>query len=139
MYNDINMKTMTAIVMIIDDDSDDLELTVMAIESLGRDVSVRSASGGREALAMLRDDQPLPDLVLLDLKMPGMNGIDVLIELRRDDHLKKIPVVMVSSSSLESDRAASFKAGANGYLHKAFDMSEFSNEIEAVLNNYIKT
>ncbi|HMK60182.1 MAG TPA: response regulator [Dissulfurispiraceae bacterium] len=133
------MKTMTAIVMIIDDDSDDLELTVMAIESLGRDVSVRSASGGREALAMLRDDQPLPDLVLLDLKMPGMNGIDVLIELRRDDHLKKIPVVMVSSSSLESDRAASFKAGANGYLHKAFDMSEFSNEIEAVLNNYIKT
>ncbi|HMK56740.1 MAG TPA: response regulator [Dissulfurispiraceae bacterium] len=129
--------SMASTILIIDDDADDMELTVIAIESLRPDVKVQSAYGGREAIDLIHAGHPLPNLILLDLKMPGMNGIDTLSELRRDDRLSRIPVVVVTSSSLESDRSASLDAGANDFMHKAFDMTAFSLEMEAVLSKYL--
>jgi CheY-like chemotaxis protein len=63
-------------IFIIDDSSTDIELATIALEAIGRDISVRSATDGKSALALLRNGLGLPALILLDLKMPGMNGIE---------------------------------------------------------------
>ena len=71
---------------------------------MGGQEKVEAATGGEEALKHLRGGVTLPALILLDLKMPGMSGFDVLREIRADERLKPVPVIVVTSSSLESDR-----------------------------------
>ena len=85
-------------ILIVDDSPIDIELTTIALEATGREISVRSALDGKSALAMLRNGHGLPALILLDLKMPGMSGIEVLREIRADDRLRELPVVVVTSS-----------------------------------------
>lgn len=65
---------------------------------------------------MLRDGHGVPALILLELKMPGMGGIEVLREIRADDHLRDLPVAVVTSSALESDRTSASAAGASDYF-----------------------
>src|SRR5271169_760245 len=112
-------------ILIIDDSPSDIELATIALEATGRDIGVCSATDGESALAMLKNGHGLPDLILLDLKMPGMDGIEVLREIHADDRLKDIPVVVVTSSSLESDRTESIAAGANDYLEKPLALDKF--------------
>ena len=125
-------------IFIIDDSSDDIELAKMALESSGRKVSVETARNGESALEILRNFSVLPDLVLLDMKMPGMSGIDVLREIRSDNELKELTVIMLTSSSLGSDKAEAFDAGVNGFLHKAFEITRFSEDIRSLLDQYVK-
>src|SRR5208283_5420515 len=103
-------------IFIVDDSLTDIELTKIALEATGREISVRSATDGKSAPAMLRNGLGVPAMILLDLKMPGMSGIEVLREIRADDHLREIPVVVITSSALESDRADAIAAGANSYI-----------------------
>ena len=91
--------------LIVDDSPTDIELTTIALEATGREISVCSTTDGESALAMLKNGHELPALILLDLKIPGMSGIEVLREIRADDRFREIPVVVVTSSSLESERA----------------------------------
>jgi len=78
-------------IFIIDDSPSDIELTKIALEATGREISIHSATDGKSALAMLRKGSRLPFLVLLDLKMQGMGGLEVLREMRVDHHLKDLP------------------------------------------------
>src|SRR5208283_1398834 len=105
-------------ILIVDDSPTDIELTTIALEATGREISVRSAKDGCSALAMLRNGHELPDLILLDLKMPGISAIEVLREIRAFERLRELPVVVVTASSLESDRTEAIHAGANDYLEK---------------------
>src|SRR5208283_5457181 len=105
-------------ILIVDDSPGDLELTSIALETTGREVKALSAKDGASALAMLRKGNELPALILLDLKMPGISAIEVLREIRTDERLRELPVVVVTSSSLESDRTEAIDAGANDYLEK---------------------
>ncbi|MBF0506323.1 MAG: response regulator [Nitrospirae bacterium] len=123
-------------VLIVDDDPDDIELATIALEAAEPDINVRSALGGSAALALLRDGGGRPDLILLDMKMLGMNGFETLREIRADLHLRDIPVVIVTSSDLESDRKAADSAGANSFLHKAVNMEQFSRDIKSLLERY---
>ena len=100
-------------IFIVDDSPTDIELTTIALEATGREIDVRSATDGKSALAMLRNELGVPALILLDLKMPGMCGVEVLCEIRADDRLRGLPVVVVTTSSLESDRAEAIAAGAS--------------------------
>src|SRR5208337_3303272 len=88
----------------IDDSPTDIELTKIALETAGREIGIRAATDGKSALAMLRNGLGVPPLILLDIKMPGMDSIEVLREIRAEDSLKELPIVVLTSSALESDR-----------------------------------
>ena len=124
-------------VFIIDDSPTDIELTTIALESTGREVSVRSATDGKSALALLRNRLGVPTLILLDLKMPGMSGIEVLREIRNDDHLRELPVVVVTSSALESDKTEAIAAGANDYVQKPLALDQFSKALASILHRWL--
>jgi CheY-like chemotaxis protein len=120
-------------VLIVDDSPDDIELATIAIKSTGEQVFVDSAPDARTALTSLKSCKPLPSVILLDIKMPGMSGLDMLREIRADSRLRDIPVITVTSSPLESDREKAFAAGANGFLHKSFSLNEFSGNLSIAL------
>jgi CheY-like chemotaxis protein len=120
-------------VLIVDDSPDDIELATIALQSIEDRVFVDSAPDARTALKSLRACKLLPSVILLDIKMPGMSGFDMLREMRTDSRLKDIPVITVTSSPLESDREKAFAAGANGFLHKSFSMDEFSGNLSIAL------
>lgn len=124
-------------ILIIDDDLNDIELTRVALESAGRELQTLVAFNGEAGLKLLREQDALPELVLLDLKMPGMHGIEVLREIRADTRLQGIRVVVLTTSSLESDRDEAYKAGADTFLHKAFDLTRFNGNIQLLLDRYL--
>ncbi len=124
-------------ILIVDDCPTDVELTTIAIETTGRGISVCSAPDGQSALALLRNGHELPAIILLDMKMPCMDGSEVLREIRANDRLRHIPVVVVTSSSLESDRTEAIAAGASGYLQKPFALDQFSKDLESILHRWL--
>ena len=124
-------------IFIIDDSPTDIELTTIALEATGREIVVRFATDGKSALAILRNGLRVPTLILLDLKMPGMDGIEVLREIRADDRLRDLPVVVVTSSALESDREDAFAAGASGYIQKPLALDQFGKDLESVVRRWL--
>lgn len=124
-------------IFIVDDSPIDIELTTIALEATGREIVVRSATDGKSALAMLRNGLGAPALILLDLKMPGMSGIEVLREIRSDDRLRELPVVVITSSALESDRTEAIAAGASDYMQKPLALAQFSNDLESILRRWL--
>ncbi|MGO9378863.1 MAG: response regulator [Dissulfurispiraceae bacterium] len=125
------------LIFIVDDSPTDIELTTMALEATGREISVRFATDGKSALAMLRNGIGVPALILLDLKMPGMSGIEVLREIRADKRLRELNVVVVTSSALESDRADAIAAGASDYIQKPLSLDQFSKVLESILHRLL--
>jgi CheY-like chemotaxis protein len=125
-------------IMVVDDDPDDMEITRRILAKMRRDMIVTQAPCGEAALALLRNSGELPSLMLLDLKMPGMSGIDTLRRMREDERLKHIPVVIVTNSTLESDKNASLSAGADGFLHKDFDLDQFGRDMKSLLDRWLK-
>jgi two-component system response regulator len=134
---DMMTTVMPETVLIIDDNQDDVLIARRVLSRLEREIRTEIASSGEEGLAFLGREKTLPALVLLDLKMPGMDGIEVLRRIRSDQRLKIVPVVVVTHSALESDVAACLQAGANVVLHKAFDIELFRKEIGAVLDRWL--
>ncbi len=126
-------------IFIIDDSDDDVLLTKTVISKINLDIITETAMSGDEGLAVLRSGKDLPSLILLDLKMPGMDGIQVLQNIRAEVRLHNIPVVILTNSRLESDRRASFKAGANGFLQKASSIDQFKIDMAGVLKQWLDT
>jgi CheY-like chemotaxis protein len=124
-------------IYIVDDSPTDIELTTIALEATGREIVVRSATDGKSALAMLRSGLGVPALILLDLKMPGMSGIEMLREIRADDRLRGLPVVVVTSSALESDKTEANAAGASDYIQKPLELAKFSEDLDSILRRLL--
>ncbi len=124
-------------ILIIDDSEDDILLTKMVLSKLGRTIRAEFALSGEEGLESLRSEAELPVLVLLDLKMPGMDGLDVLHAIRADKRLCPVPVIVVTHSDLESDREACYKSGANSCLNKSVDLDRFTQNIRSELEKWI--
>jgi len=124
-------------VMIVDDDQDEIELLRRVLKKAGRVKNITTAQEGEAALELLRTRKVAPSLILLDLKMPGMGGIETVRQLRADACLKDIPVVIVTNSSLESDKQAAYDAGADAFLHKAFNMEQFGKDIKLLIDRWI--
>ncbi|MGQ9682666.1 MAG: response regulator [Anaerolineae bacterium] len=116
-------------VLIVDDDPDALRLVSYAFQAEGFQVS--TASGGAEALALLRDSRP--DLVVLDVMMPDMSGIEVCQHIRANRHTARLPVLMLSARGQVADRISGLKAGADDYLPKPADTSELIARAEALI------
>jgi CheY-like chemotaxis protein len=124
-------------ILIIDDNIDDIELTEIAVNAARPDAKIKKTQSGESALELLRKERDLPSLILLDLKMCGMSGIELLKEIRSDSGLKNIPVVIVTSSSLQSDENDSYAAGADGYLHKALELQQFKDDVKSLLDRWV--
>ena len=129
-------------ILIVDDDPNDVELciTALAENNLANEVIV--AEDGVEALDYLYQrgryadyEKGNPAVILLDIKMPRMNGIEVLKHIRSDSDFRLIPVIMVTSSREEKDLVESYKLGANSYVVKPVDFSQFINAMK-VLGQY---
>ena len=129
--------SMNQTILIVDDNPDDIEITKIALAEVGRTEKLEAAMRGNLAMDRLRTGRDLPALILLDLKMPGMSGIDTLRQIRADERLKGIPVIVVTSSSLGSDEKEAYEAGANSYLQKAFDIDQFGNNLNYLLERYL--
>jgi two-component system response regulator len=125
-------------VLIVDDNPDEVKIAARALSKIRKSMTVHTVSTGEGALEQLRCMETLPSVIFLDLKMPGMSGFDVLRSIRSDERLKGIRVIVVSNSSLESDRKESYAAGADWFLQKAFDIDEFSREIKSLLDCLMK-
>ena len=118
-------------VLFVDDDPDHAVLITRAIKESDKTAEIQTASDGTEALALLRSAEDAPDLVLLDINMPGLSGLDVLARIKEDVALKRLPVVMLTSSELSSDIARAYELGASGYISKPSLM----HDLRAVLGN----
>jgi two-component system response regulator len=121
-------------ILLVEDNADDEALTLRVLHRhhLADDVVV--VRDGAEALAFFYEatragDDGLPELVLLDLKLPKVDGLQVLKILRDDLHTRRLPVVVLSSSAEERDIAQSYDLGANSYIRKPVDFEEFSEAI----------
>ena len=123
--------------MLVEDDTRDVELTMTALEEYNLSNEVVVASDGEEALDYLyyrgkyqRRSGDNPAVMLLDLKLPKVNGLEVLEAIRADEALKLIPVVVLTSSREEQDMVKSYKLGVNAYVVKPVDFHEFVNAIK---------
>jgi len=121
-------------ILLVEDDPDDEALTLRALRRHDLADEVVVVRDGAEALAFLYEttragDDQLPELVLLDLKLPKIDGLQVLKMLREDAHTRRLPVVVLSSSSEERDIARSYDLGANSYVRKPVDFAEFSEAV----------
>ena len=121
-------------ILLVEDNPDDEALTLRALRKHDLADEVVVVRDGAEALAFIYEatragDDHLPELVLLDLKLPKVDGLQVLKMLREDEHTRRLPVVVLSSSSEDRDIAQSYDLGANSYVRKPVDFQEF---IEAV-------
>ena len=116
-------------VLIVDDDAFIARLVQMKVEQLGYDVE--TACDGEEGLRKALAHQP--DLILLDLMMPRMNGLEVCRRLRAEPAGRDIPIVMLTAKAQERDIEAGFAAGANDYLVKPFSPRELQARMRAIL------
>jgi len=113
-------------ILLVEDNPDDAELTLRAFAKNNIANSVVHVSDGEEALTyLLSPDNPLPTLVLLDLKLPKVSGLDVLKRMRADPRTRRTPVVVLTSSNEERDLIASYDLGANSFVRKPVDFAQF--------------
>jgi CheY-like chemotaxis protein len=122
-------------VLLVEDSRVQAMLVEMAVEELDLLELVHIAEDGEEALAYLRQEGDFlnaqrPDVILLDLNMPKMNGFEVLQEVKRDEFLRGIPVVMFTTSELEEDIAKAYEHGASTFFTKPADFDELVRTLE---------
>ncbi len=126
-----------SIILLVEDNPDDVKLTLRALEKARITNKVEVASDGFEALDYLngtgkfagRDPCVLPQVILLDLKMPRLDGLEVLRRIRADEKTRLLPVVILTTSSEERDRVESYKLGANSYIRKPVDFAQFAESV----------
>ncbi len=124
-------------ILLVEDNPDDVELTMMAFHAQNIINQISVARDGQEALDWLfregafagRQPEGLPSLILLDLRLPKLDGIEVLKRIRQDARTKMIPVVVLTSSKEEQDIMASYQLGANSYIRKPVDFAQFSHAV----------
>jgi two-component system response regulator len=109
-------------ILLIDDNDDDVEASMRAFKRTNMRNPIVRAATGAEALTMLRAGQVNPGLILLDLNMPGLDGRRVLAILKGDVELRRIPVVILTTSSDERDVEDCYQLGANTYIQKPVDL-----------------
>ncbi len=129
----------TVEILLVEDNEGDVFLTQKAFETARIANNFNVAYDGEIALEMLRKqgqyaDIPRPDLILLDINLPKKDGREVLAEIRNDEELGRIPIVILSSSSLEQDVLESYDLHANSYIVKPINLEKFYNVVSVIEN-----
>lgn len=124
-------------IMLIDDDEDDRNLFSEGLQKIDPSIKLDTAEGGIEAFLKLKDDmQRLPDFIFLDLNMPMMDGHEVLAELKNDELLKNIPVIIYTTSSDSNEKEETIKRGAVSWITKTHSMEDMRKTIAEMLAKY---
>lgn len=124
-------------ILLVEDNADDEDLTIRALRKNNIANEIVVARDGAEALDFLfgrgkhggRDTKELPEVVLLDLKLPKVDGLEVLRQLRSEELTRRLPVVILTSSAEDGDRMRGYNLGANSYVRKPVDFVEFSEGV----------
>ncbi len=117
-------------ILLVEDNADDEQLTLRAMRQSEVPNIIRVARDGAEALEhVFGAGARLPDLILLDLKLPKVSGLEVLQKLRGDERTRSLPVVVLTSSDEERDILESYNLGANSYIRKPVDFDEFIDAV----------
>ena len=120
-------------ILLVEDNPDDRDLTIMALKGSNIASEIDIARDGEEVLEYFEDpSRPLPVLVLLDLKLPRIMGLEVLKRLRAEERTKLVPIVVLTSSQQESDRYQSYVEGVNAYVVKPVQFDKFSEAVKAL-------
>jgi two-component system, response regulator len=123
-------------IMLIEDNPDDRDLTIRALKKNNVLNPISIARDGAEALTMLfgddHRDQGNPALILLDLKLPKVDGLEVLRRIRADPRTRVLPVVVLTSSNEDEDLRRAYDLGANGYVRKPVTFSEFTEAVHTL-------
>jgi two-component system response regulator len=128
------------VILLVEDNADDEMLTLRALRKHSIRNEVVVMRDGAEALDWLfargpysgRNSSIVPQVVLLDLKLPKLNGLEVLRAIRADPRTKRLPVVLLTSSREDQDVAAGYDSGANSYVRKPIDFTEFAEAVRAL-------
>jgi len=129
--------TNNKMILLVEDNPDDVKLTLRALDKSRISNEVIVARDGVEALDYLfgtgrfegRDTELMPQVILLDLKMPKIDGIEVLRRIRADERTKLLPVVILTTSSEDKDRIETYALGANSYVRKPVDFNQFAEAV----------
>lgn len=132
-------------ILLVEDNKMDIALTLDAFHEAEIPDKITVTHNGEEALQYLlgegkfedRNTYPLPDFVLLDLKMPGIGGLEVLKKAKSTPKIKRIPIIILTSSKEEGDRAASYDYGANSYLVKPISFEGFVKVVRKITDYWI--
>jgi chemotaxis family two-component system response regulator Rcp1 len=124
-------------ILLVEDNPGDAELAREALEGCKLHNRLHVVDDGEKAMAFLRQqspyaDMPRPDLILLDLNLPRKDGREVLAEVKADDTLKRIPVVILTSSRAEEDVLKSYNLHANCYITKPMDLNQFLHVVRSI-------
>lgn len=126
------------LILLVEDNPDDVKLTLRALDKAGVATKVDVVSDGVEALEYLngtdryagRDTGIMPRVVLLDLKMPRLNGFEVLQRIRADEKTRLLPVVILTTSNQERDMVEAYALGANSYIRKPVEFRKFADVVQ---------
>lgn len=131
-------------ILLVEDNPGAVRLTREALRDEGVRTRLHVAADGEEAMAFLRNEggfsqAPRPDLILLDLNLPGKKGSEVLAEVKSDPELQRIPVVVLTTSEDQADISAAYGYHANGYITKPVDLEEFLRAVRAIEEFWFRT
>ena len=132
-------------ILLVEDNRLDVELTLDAFRDARLANVMHVATGGQQALDYLfrrgqfadKEKHKLPDIILLDLKMPGVDGFEVLRQVKTAPEVKRIPIIVLTSSKEEGDRALSYDCGANSYLVKPVSFEGFLDVVKQIENYWL--
>jgi CheY-like chemotaxis protein len=120
--------------MCVDDDDDDASLLETAVSKYDTNIQFVKCYGGSEALEFLNKSKAIPDLILMDVNMPVLNGFDCLKELQKNPRLKHIPVFMLSTSASPRDVAAALELGAKRFLTKPNTYQQICTMMQEIID-----
>lgn len=129
-------------ILLVEDNEGDIVLTTQALKKANITNGINVVKDGYDALKYLRKEDPFgnaetPDLILLDINLPKMDGMEVLAEIKNDDILKSIPVVILTTSDSENDIVRSYNNHANCYITKPVDFRKFIEVVQMIKDFWI--
>lgn len=135
--NDVLVRGRPAVILLVEDNDNDVEITKLGFQRAKFAVDLHHVPNGEECMAFLRKegryaDAPTPDIILLDLNMPRMDGIEVLQELTKDERLKHLVVVVLTSSKADEDVLRSYQLRCSSYLVKPINFETFAKMIQSL-------
>lgn len=122
--------------LIVEDNPDDERLATRVFSMAQRNERFQVARDGEEALKVLKNSEP-PALVLLDLKLPRLSGVEVLMAMKDDERLKVVPIVVLTSSDEKSDRMACYELGCNAFVRKPIDYDQYRIDLKVTLDFWL--